>query len=179
MKITRALILGVSACIAGGTILFCSWGCGSEPRSAAEGDKQAQAPQAPAQAVGNTERDQVRALIARTTPPPPASAQPKDVAKTAAVPAAAAAPATVTHVVGRSETLASISQKYYGNRANWKLIMDANSTVLKTPKDLRPGMTLVIPVTKAMKLKTAASQPAKPGVVPSAKTRIASRTTPA
>jgi nucleoid-associated protein YgaU len=49
------------------------------------------------------------------------------------------------HVVGDKETLSRISQQYYGTSSRWQAILQANSTVLKSPEQLRPGMKLVIP----------------------------------
>jgi len=57
-----------------------------------------------------------------------------------------APPRTLTHVVRSGETLSGISKKYYGTTANWRAILDANANVVREPRDLRPGMKLVIPV---------------------------------
>ncbi len=50
-----------------------------------------------------------------------------------------------TYVVQRHDTLALISRKVYGDLAHQEAIIAANRTQLKTAKDLRPGMTLVLP----------------------------------
>lgn len=75
-------------------------------------------------------------------------------ARPAAASAPAAPPATVTHVVQSGETLSSISKKYYGTPHDWKVILDANSSVVKDPRDLRPNMRLIIP---AKESKTASA----------------------
>lgn len=50
------------------------------------------------------------------------------------------------HVVTAGETLASISDKAYGNRTNWKKIYEANKTVIgSNPSTLKVGMKLTIP----------------------------------
>ena len=137
MKMNRARMIGVSALVAGGGVLFCTLGCGSETKPAAESDIQAQAAPAPVQTSSATEDAQMRALIERAAPAPLPEAQPKETAKTAAVapPVAAPAPAATTiHVVRKGETLSGISQKYDGTKANWNLILDANHNVVKSPK---------------------------------------------
>jgi LysM repeat protein len=123
----------------------------------------------------------MRALIERTAPEPAPVVQPKETttAKAEATPPASTHPATTIHVVRRGETLSSISQKYYGTRANWKLILDANSGVVKSAKDLKPNMKLVIPTTKAMTAKLASSQPAKATTTLSATTLAPSAAAPA
>ncbi len=50
------------------------------------------------------------------------------------------------HVVTKGETLASISDKVYGNRTSWKRIYEANKSVIGTnPSALKVGMKLAIP----------------------------------
>ncbi len=50
------------------------------------------------------------------------------------------------HVVASGETLASISDKAYGNRNNWKRIYEANKGVIGSdPSRLKVGMKLTIP----------------------------------
>jgi nucleoid-associated protein YgaU len=95
---------------------------------------------------------------------PPAAAQ-----TTASAPAAPGA--TVTHVVQSGETLSSISKKYYGSPNDWRVILDANSSVVKDARDLRPNMRLVIP---AQGSKTA-SAPAKTAQQPSVLSATAPR----
>jgi nucleoid-associated protein YgaU len=50
-----------------------------------------------------------------------------------------------THLVEKGETLASISFKYYRNRANASKIKDANAGQLGGKDMIKPGMTLIIP----------------------------------
>ncbi len=54
-------------------------------------------------------------------------------------------PGSRTHTVAPKETLASISQKYYKNKARWKDIQDANFNSLEGTVKIKPGMTLIIP----------------------------------
>ena len=54
-------------------------------------------------------------------------------------------PGARTHVVEKGETLASISFKYYRNRANSSRIKDANYNQLGGKDIIKPGMTLIIP----------------------------------
>ncbi len=50
------------------------------------------------------------------------------------------------HVVTAGETLASISDKAYGNRTKWKKIYEANKSVIgSNPSTLKVGMKLTIP----------------------------------
>jgi len=54
-------------------------------------------------------------------------------------------PGTRTHVVQAGETMASIAQKFYKDRARWKDIQDANFySTSGTPK-IKVGQTLIIP----------------------------------
>ncbi|PYI91564.1 MAG: hypothetical protein DME97_13110 [Verrucomicrobia bacterium] len=50
-----------------------------------------------------------------------------------------------TYVVRESDTLASISRKFYKSSGRWKKIRDANKSVIDDPAKLKPGMTLTIP----------------------------------
>lgn len=47
--------------------------------------------------------------------------------------------------VRSSDTLAAISNRFYGNTAQWRQIYESNRHVLEDPDRLIPGMTLVIP----------------------------------
>jgi nucleoid-associated protein YgaU len=67
-----------------------------------------------------------------------------------------------THVVQRGETLDKISLKYYGTRHKWQVILDSNKSVVSDPKQLRPGMKLIIPALP----KAAVTGVAVAGVVP-------------
>lgn len=50
-----------------------------------------------------------------------------------------------THTVGKGDTLFSLAQKYYGNRAKWRDIYAANRDVMPNETALKPGMSLKIP----------------------------------
>lgn len=50
-----------------------------------------------------------------------------------------------THTVARGDTLFSLAQKYYSNRAKWRDIYAANRDVMPNETALKPGMTLKIP----------------------------------
>jgi LysM repeat protein len=54
-------------------------------------------------------------------------------------------PGSRTHTVEPGDTLASIAQKYYRNKARWKDIQDANFNALDGSVKIKPGMTLIIP----------------------------------
>jgi len=60
-------------------------------------------------------------------------------------------PGARTHVVEKGETLASISFRYYRNRANASKIKDANFNQLGGKDMIKPGMTLIIPESKGKK----------------------------
>jgi tetratricopeptide (TPR) repeat protein len=49
------------------------------------------------------------------------------------------------HVVGKGDTLFSLSQRYYGNRSRWREIYAANREVMASENDLKIGMELRIP----------------------------------
>ena len=49
------------------------------------------------------------------------------------------------HTVSKGDTLFSLAQKYYGNRAKWRDIYAANRDVLPSENSLRLGMELKIP----------------------------------
>ena len=88
-----------------------------------------------------------------STAPPPATTEapaPTATAPSAATPAPASQPQpaptrTVTHAVGKSETLYGLAQRYLGNGSRWPKLLAANQDVLSNPEDLRPGMVLKIP----------------------------------
>ncbi len=48
-------------------------------------------------------------------------------------------------MVQGGDTLGGIALKYYGSARRYDIILKANSSVIKTPQGLRPGMKLVIP----------------------------------
>jgi LysM repeat protein len=93
----------------------------------------------------------------------------------AAAEASGDAPLAVTvYVVCRGDTLSSISQKYYGTKTNWKPILEANRDLIKTPKDLKPDMRLVIPPAVASVGKGPAGQPPQSVAALSATTAVPS-----
>jgi tetratricopeptide (TPR) repeat protein len=49
------------------------------------------------------------------------------------------------HTVVKGDTLFSLAMKYYGNRARWREIYEANRDVLPSQNSLRPGVELKIP----------------------------------
>lgn len=50
-----------------------------------------------------------------------------------------------THVVKSGETLGSIAQLYYRNKARWKDLQDANFYSLEGTAKIKPGQVLIIP----------------------------------
>lgn len=90
-------------------------------------------------------------IAARTEVVPSAASQPTEQAA-ATAPKVANAPkgyriegTQTTHVVAAGETLRTIAEKYYGNRAYSTYIAQYNSDVLKNPDALSLGMQLKIP----------------------------------
>jgi nucleoid-associated protein YgaU len=170
MKTRMAKLFGVSAFVVSGAVLSCAYGCGQAPKPAPQAVATAEAmpaPAAPAAAVPPTTEDaQMHALIAQRAPEGPPAAQVQQAApvkesgQSTAGPTADAHQAGTTYVVRHGDTLSGISEKYYGTQANWKLILDANASVLKTPKSLRPGMKLVIPPAKTPPARLAAAHSA-------------------
>jgi LysM repeat protein len=49
------------------------------------------------------------------------------------------------YTVERGDTLIGISRRFYGNGGHYRLIMEANSTILNSPADLKIGQRLTIP----------------------------------
>jgi len=97
----------------------------------------------------------IRVPPVRPEPTPVAKSLPNQAAKSVpsvssrpsqqpATPAAAHGAAR-KHTVQRGDTLSNLAQKYYGNRARWHDIYNANRKVMKNEGDLRAGMELVIP----------------------------------
>jgi len=122
--------------------------------------------QPPATVAASTSRPTITQTSPATTrpaaSPPPAStsAAPRPAtttANTAARPAATPTPnnATTTarppvgayrrHTIAKGETLYSLAQRYYGNRARWSDIYAANRDVMRSPTDYKVGMELKIP----------------------------------
>lgn len=84
-------------------------------------------------------------------------------------PAKPAPAAVTTHTVEKAESLISISKKYYGNTSGWQDILKANSKLISSPMDLRPGMKLEIPNAKPAPSTAKTSAPAAPaGAAPAA-----------
>ena len=79
--------------------------------------------------------------------PAPAAAASASLAKAAASPAVSPAVSAQAqfHVVQAGENLATISMRYYGTRAKWKTIFDANKERLTDANNLRVGTKLDIP----------------------------------
>jgi LysM repeat protein len=55
------------------------------------------------------------------------------------------ASATRTYAVRAGDTLSLIAQDFYGNRADWTWIYDANKSVVSNPNDIYAGEVLKIP----------------------------------
>ncbi len=96
----------------------------------------------------------IRVPPARPEPSPVVNAPSSQTAKTgpSVSPRPSERPATAAahgaarkHTVQRGDTLSNLAQKYYGNRARWHDIYNANRKVMKNEGDLRAGMELVIP----------------------------------
>lgn len=49
------------------------------------------------------------------------------------------------HIVGESDTLSDISQKYYGTSRKWRTIYEANRDAISNPDFLEKGTKLIIP----------------------------------
>ena len=49
------------------------------------------------------------------------------------------------HIIKAGDTLSKLAQQYYGNRAKWRDIFNANRKVMRNEGDLHVGMELVIP----------------------------------
>lgn len=58
------------------------------------------------------------------------------------------------YTVKKGDTLWSIAKKHYGDGKKWRLILEANTGKVKTPKSLRAGTVLVIPQLPGSKNKT-------------------------
>lgn len=82
---------------------------------------------------------------AATTPPrqssPPAATAQKQTPQTQAP----ARTAGRRHTVRAGDTLSKLAQEYYGNRARWREIYQANRSIMRNESDLKVGMELVIP----------------------------------
>jgi LysM repeat protein len=56
-----------------------------------------------------------------------------------------AAPATRTYTVHSGDSLSTISERYYGNTADWRWIYEANRSKISNPNDIYVGESLTIP----------------------------------
>lgn len=84
----------------------------------------------------------------RVRPAIPSAAAPSLLAPAAPQRAAVANPtpaAERTVTVERGDTLSSIAARVYGNPSQWRRIYDANRNLLRSPGDVRPGQTLILP----------------------------------
>ena len=91
---------------------------------------------------------ELAALKTRAAEPVPPIAPSNSVARTPApvVTNAVAEPSRPRmHVVQKGDTLYSLALRYYGNRAGWDRIYQANRAALPNKDQLRIGQTLVIP----------------------------------
>jgi LysM repeat protein len=61
------------------------------------------------------------------------------------VPAGSARTPGRTHVIQAGDTLSGLASKYLGSSARYREIYEANRNVLRSPDDLREGVTIVIP----------------------------------
>jgi nucleoid-associated protein YgaU len=50
-----------------------------------------------------------------------------------------------TYIVQPGDSLSKISQTVYGTPSKWPVLLEANASFLKAPKDLRPGQVLKVP----------------------------------
>ncbi len=60
-------------------------------------------------------------------------------------PAGTASGSGRTHVIQAGETLSGLAARYLGSSARYREIYEANRNVLRSPDDLRDGVTIVIP----------------------------------
>jgi nucleoid-associated protein YgaU len=129
----------------------------SDPAPTLDGSRETAVSSAPAMETAGLSASRLSG--AATPPTATLSANPKRSQPAAAPDAAgkmaaesaevkAGQPATVPpriHLVAVGETLEKIAAKYYGNPERWRLIYDANGTLLRDGHPLTPGMELVIP----------------------------------
>jgi nucleoid-associated protein YgaU len=119
-----------------------------------------------------------------TTVTPSVPLSPSAAAAALSAPASPAAPTTHpvqantgarTHVVASGETYSSIALSVYGTSKYWNRIADANPNI--DPKNLRPGMTLIIPAfspTIQPAVPAAVAAPAQPAIDPKTEYRVQS-----
>jgi nucleoid-associated protein YgaU len=70
---------------------------------------------------------------------------PTSVSATVAAGVHSAKTKTRVYQVQSGETLQSISRKIYGTPNRWKDLLDANMTQIRTPSELKPGQTIILP----------------------------------
>jgi nucleoid-associated protein YgaU len=56
-----------------------------------------------------------------------------------------AVPIDHSYVVQPGDTLWTIAERMYGDGRRWEVLQQANRDRMWNPRDLRPGMTLVVP----------------------------------
>ena len=92
--------------------------------------------------------------------------QPSSKQPAAGQPMTTSRPATYTkrtHRVERGETLSELAGRYLGSSARYMELYEANSDVLASPHNLRPGMVIRIPDPQAARRPGAATQPVSTG----------------
>ncbi len=77
--------------------------------------------------------------------PAAAPAQPSPPKAGAAAPESRPAYGARKHVIKAGDTLSKLAQQYYGHRAKWRDIFNANRKVMRSEGDLHVGQELVIP----------------------------------
>lgn len=96
----------------------------------------------------------VRTRPARAEPPAQPRTAPANTSAKQTAPANSASKQTTPansraggrlHVVQGGDTLSKIAQKYYGSRARWKDILQANRATMKNENDLHVGQQITIP----------------------------------
>jgi 5'-nucleotidase len=100
---------------------------------------------------GSAQPSPTAAAPAPSAPSPsPAAASPVQVAPASASPSPSPSPSPVaggeSYTIEAGDTLASISERFYGDPTLWRRIYDANRTAIgDNPDNLRVGTTLQIP----------------------------------
>lgn len=105
-------------------------------------------PSAPASTAPTTVEPNVAAVIPPPAPPAHNSRWEPIAAGTSRAPATVAksgAKTGATHVVSKGDTLSTIASQHLGDQSRYREIYEANRNQMKSPNDLREGMTLQIP----------------------------------
>jgi LysM repeat protein len=110
--------------------------------------------------------DPVPVVAQAPAPPPPAPPAPPP-----------AAPASKKYTIQAHDTLSSIAAAHYGNRGKWKVIYEANKSVITDQDRLPVGKEIVIPALAPAAPATAGGAeprvaPAQPGPEPRATTPV-------